>query len=519
MATCVISKIDSNATSTFIAEEECLKVLPGVDGQDAVWQNLEIDEFGTFGGEVETLARNPISQSRQNKKGGVVDKNASAAFTLDFTKSNLNKWLQGFFFADARQAPSTAPFNGVHIPITAVEADGYTGVGIHHLFNTGDIVMAQGFANPDNNGMKVVETTPQDTITLVAGTALTPDAAPAEAAVLARVGAQLPADYVNFEIIGGLPALVAPTGQELDSYGTLFPGKWVFIGGDDPNSRFAKNVGFARVLSVSETQIVFDDTTFKPEAESGVGKSIQLFTGNVIKNEDDPDLIKLRSYQLERVLGKGGFNDYQAEYVVGAVANNITVNIENSTKVTAELEYVGLDTDYRNGNVDNLRKPGKRLPAPGEQFVNAGDNVYRMKMQLVDETTSDGKPLFAYLRSATIAIGNGVTPDKAVGEIGGFGVSLGNFEVTGEAVAYFQTVEALRAIQESADASFNIICAVQNAGFIFDIPLLTIGSGGVQVAKNEPVLLNVENNGAENKHGYTLLYQWFDYLPNVAMKK
>ena len=101
--------------------------------------------------------------------------------------------------------------------------------------------------------------------------------------------------------------------------------------------------------------------------------------------------------------------------------------------------------------------------------------------------------------------------------MGAFDTTAGNFEVGGSITAYFTTVAAVKAVRANADVGLSVISAAKNAGFIFDIPLLGLGGGRLNVEKDAPITVPLEPAGAENENGYTMLYEVFSYLPTVAM--
>ena len=96
-------------------------------------------------------------------------------------------------------------------------------------------------------------------------------------------------------------------------------------------------------------------------------------------------------------------------------------------------------------------------------------------------------------------------------------LNVGDFEVSGTLNVYFATVAAVEAVRANADVGFNIIAALDNAGFVFDIPLLSLGGGRLEVEKDAAIMLPLETMAAENEAGYTLLSTWFAYLPTVSM--
>lgn len=504
------NKQDSNRTGLAIAEEESLRVLPGLNGADAIWYTQEPNEYTDFGSELTLVARSPINPSRQNQKGGVVDLDASGGFNQDVTQTNLQRILQGFMFADAHEKAKSNYLSKDANLVAEIESDA---IGFDDDFVTavpaGSLLLMKNFASPLNNGVKVVTTGGLNDLG-VAG--LADDAAPVGQVEVC--GHQFAAGDVALTLTAGIAALTS-TVFNMTTLG-LIPGEWVFVGGDGDAANFGTAArGYARVKSIDVNALVFDKVTWANfAAVSGAGKTIRIFFGTALRNEKEPALIKRRTYSVERTLGNDD-DGTQAEYLDGAVPNELTINIPQAEKLNADLTFVALDNAQRTG-IEGLR-PGTRVSALGEALFNTSSNVFRMRMSLVDDANPNPNPFFAYITEGTVAINNGVTPDKAVGVLGAFDTSSGNFEVSGDVTAYFSTIAAVKAIRQNADVSIDFIFAANNAGFVIDIPLLALGGGRLDVAAGESIKLPLEMSAAENKLGYTLMLCFFPYLPAIAI--
>lgn len=500
MAKCPVNSKSSNVTNLAIAEEECLKQLP----DNPVWQDLEPNSYTDFSASLTTVAREPISQSRQRKKGTPTDLEVSGGFNTDFMQTNLAKMLQGFMFADMRQLPTTSPMNGDKIAVSKAEANTFEVSKLGTLFAVGSIIKASGFQNSQNNGSHVV-TASTDTSVEVETTLI--DETGTDECTLEVVGYQLAS--ASIVKVGKLVSLEA---TELTNISAIIPGMWLFLGSD--SNSISGNNGFARVGRIEAGKVIFDNMTF--DAVAGSGK-LDVYLPNVVQNEKTVDLIKRRSYTLERTLGDNGQGGIQAEYIQGAVPNEMTISIPTAEKLSCDMSFVACDSLQVTGKAGDERIAGTHLPAPIEDAFNTSSDVYSMGMTLHDRGNSHPGDLFAYVTEMSISINNNITANKAVGVLGAIDVSEGMFAVGGSVTAYFATVEAVQAVRKNADVGLYSIFASKNAGFLFDIPLLTLGGGSIAVEKDSPITVPLEPSGAENEHGYTLAYQQFQYLPNVAM--
>lgn len=501
-------KQDSNLTGLSYAEEETLKTLPATP----VWYGLEPNSYSDFGSQLTTVARNPINPSRQRKKGTVTDLDASGGFNQDLTLNNLTRLFQGFFFADAHEKANTHPLNGAAVPCTSVTAatDKYGYGADPGAFGAGDIVLSQGFNVTANNGMKVLVSSDADDITT--GDGLADEASPPATASVRVVGKQLGSGTSAIALNGNLVRLT-DSGTDFTTLG-LLRGEWIFLGGDGANFTFSNNAGFARINAITAGYLEFDKVTWPtPAVEAGTGKTIQIFFGTVLRNEPLKANIKRRTYNVERTLGSDGVGE-MSEYLVGAVPNELTFNVPQADKVNVDVGFVATDNEQRTGTQGP--KAGTRVLAPGEDALNTSSDVSRIRLALASADDATVDPLFAFATELTVSINNGITPNKAIGVLGAFDTSAGTFEVGGNLTAYFANVQAVQAVRNNSDVTLDLIIVKNNQAILIDVPLISLGDGRLNVEQDQPITLPLENNAAESKFGYTLLYTHFPYLPAAA---
>ena len=485
------------------------------------WYALEPNSYADYGGTVTTVARSPINRSRQRKKGAVTDFDASGGINHDWTQHQLTRVLQAFFYADIFEKPTTLAISSTGVPITGVTAaSGYAFDNDPSLgFLANNLVFAQGFNNPTNNGPRSV--TSVSTGAVAVTPAAVDEPAPPAGATLKAIGFQFPVGDVTLDAQAGQVIMTA-TATNMTTLG-LHPGEWVFLGGDTLASQFAGNTpGYARVsvsTPITSSQIVFDKTTWAPADAPGTGKTIQMFMGDFLRNMTEAEIEVAGDYErfimdIERTLGRDA-NGIQSQILEDCFANALTYTQPLSDKVTVDMTFVALNEYFRDGT-DGL-EPGVRVPGLGEAAFNTSTCLVRARMSLLVPGTINPTPLFAFVNAVELTIENNVTAVKAQGDIGGIDVVEGDFAVGGSATVYFSTVESVAAVRNYSDVTFDVILAQRNAGYVFDLPLLGLGDGRLNVTKDEPITVPLGLGAFENAGGYTASYTNFAYLPNAAM--
>lgn len=500
--------IDSNVTGLRYAEEASLGVLPG----SPVWYPLEPNSYQDFGGSITTIARNPINASRQRLKGVTTDLDASGGFNMDLTQFNLTRLMQSFFFAAAREKTDTAPLNGTAITITNVDgtAEEYDAASGLDAFTVGRLVYASGFTNAANNGLKTVASAAAGALGVSENLV---DETPPAGARIQTVGVVAGADDIDVDATGSIPALVSTT-LNFTTLG-LIPGEWIFIGGDSAGLRFTTtaNNGFARIATIAANRLELDktDSTMANETSAG-GKTLQIFFGTVIQNELDA-LVTRRTVQLERTLGEDG-SGTMSEYIVGAVANEFSMNVQAANKVECDLSFIGIDNEQYDGATGV--KSGARPSIQVATAFNTSTDFSRIRLAIVTPGDAAPTPLFAFVSEITLSINNNASPEKAIAVLGSFDVTAGTFEVGGSLTAYFADIAAVQAVRNNSDVTIDIAMVKENAGILFDVPLLSLGDGRLNVEQDQKIDLPLELAGARNDFDTTLLMNVFDYLPTLA---
>lgn len=538
--------IDSNSTSGYYNEESALKI-----AGSGPWYPIEPNSYSDFGGDLKTVAREPITNTRSRAKGTVTDLDVVAGWNEDFTQNNLSRLIQGFLFANARTKPSNMPLSsrtGLVTQALSVVAGApgsfhrAAGSFITDGFKVGHIVKSRKWNNAGNNFLWVVSAVtatdltvaPSDSIQevddlgagVVLSSVLVNEAA--GVGVIEVVGFQLPTATTTLLGVGaGIPRVTLhSTTVDFTTFGFSI-GEYIYLGDVNGNGTLGHNFlgdgagtppvrGYGRIASIAANDIGFDVTVLENFGDnSGAAMSGTLpniYFGTVIKNESDPTLIVRRTYTLLRTLGQDSLNHDIYETVTGAVPNQFTLNVPSNNKLAADLTFVGMDTSQ-----SQTEPSGSFLAALNEEPYNTSQDVFAMLLYVIDAAQPEQVPLFGYATDEKITINNNVKGNKAIGVVGNFEASVGMFDVSGTLTCYFDDERATQAVRNNADVGLTNIFAKKLQGMIFDMPLLTLGGGRLKVEKDKPIMADITHTAAAGSYGSTILYNKFEYLPASAM--
>ncbi len=509
-----VPNIDSNSTGLSFAQESALKTVSA-----PTWYQLEPNSYGDFGGQNTLIARNPINSSRQRKKGVVVDLESMAEFETDLTYSRdeLQALWSAALCANFRSKGSEA--------VTVVDVDGgnpdeyevasTAGFLVNHL------ILGSGFTNSENNALNKVTAVVSNTSVEVATGSLAAEASPPSGARIDVVGYEAAADDIAVVVTGNFARYTSTT-LDFTTLG-LIPGEWIFVGGDLSANKFvtAANNGFKRVRSVSPNALVVDKSDADMSAETTTSKSIRFFFGRVLRNEQGTSIVK-KTFQFERSLGApddASPSAIQSEYVVGTMVNEVETSIGTADKVTVNWSCMGLDTELRDA-ATGVKSGTRATLASGDAF-NTSSDFSRIRLAAV--STSDEAPasMFTYCMEMTLNINNNITINKAIATLGGFGLSLGTFEVGASLNAYLSDIEALQSIKDNDSVTLDAVLVKANKGIVIDMPLGSLGDGRPQVEQDQAVMIPLEFQAADatvvnSSFDYSLMMCFFDYLPDAA---
>ena len=519
-----VRTIPAACTSLSYSIEETLTQLPSAP----IWKLLDPTSYtGEFGANVEYMVDETIGSGRAPKKGEPVGKAVPAGYEMSLRQNWLQPFLPGIMFNLAIETANTNTFNRISSSATlaTVTGTGYTGTNFTEAnkwkVTDTPLLIAQGFTNAANNGLKK--------LSAVTATSLTADGTVAALAVdngsLEVCGVEISATNSNLTVAGNEFTIIASqlgTGKTLEPQ----PGTFIHLGGDGAATQYAStgniNTGWARVVRTVPNGIVCDLATFTPTTTTGNTNKVHVYLPTrVYKDQVMCDNKFRTTYQLERRLGHSDTTNpaEQSQIVIGAVANQLDLAMPTKSKVMATLNFVGAESYRRTGANTTTQAPwsgANRRPNDKTGLFNMSTDLKYGVLYRHDKTSSALKSIFGLVLDGTVTINNNCTPIEGWGVYGAYEINTGKLDISANLTALFTDVAALDLAEEGVDAGLFIAFGSGNNGFVLDCPLMTVQASPLEIAINTPIKISLSNIVNESAFGYASSLQFFDYLPTIA---
>lgn len=478
---------------------------PSLGIAGTLWYDLEYNSISTFGAEITTVSRQPISTNRQRRKSVVTDLDSTFEYETDLTGSAFRDFIAGFCFVKGVNSNVTQmPGYAAVVSNNSYVLDSMSSDMVDKL-KTNTLLWVTGAVNETNNGLKMIAA---DTVInvndVVVEEILTEEAGFFR---LSMAGYRTKSitdltwtwdETLKRAVLGG-----TGLGTILESLG-LMKGMEIHIGsvsdvGDYVIGNALKNVeaddmyGYARCMSISDDAIAFDKVDVALRFADNTSPIIDIVFGEFFRNvpTNDVDYVS-QSFQVEMEmpgLGDGDITQYQ--YSRGNFCNSTSFNLPITDKAIIEYGFIGTDTANPVDAAD--RKPGTwRAPKLLQAFSTSTD-IVNLRINNVDDTglTTDFK-------NVTLTLGNNVSPEKVLGTLGARFINTGNFEVDIEAQLVFSNSLVVAKIRSNETVTMDFKLKNEEGVIICDIPSMTLEGGGRDYPVNETVLLNCEAKAFED---------------------
>ncbi len=454
----------------------------GVLNPSGEWKLLEPNDISTFGATITTVSRNPISKTRQRRKGTVTDLDSAAEFEHDLTKEVFIDFAEGFTFAN---------FQGDQLAgrPTATTTLAFT-VPVGILPEVDQLVFARGFPDAVNNGLHVVNASPTTTSVTVATTLIADAVVPQEInATLDFCGRRGTLSDLDIDVTGTVGTLTSASAEDFTTWG-LIPGQLIHIGGVTSTNQFDNAgggiPGYMRIVSIAALVIVGDKVSSTLVTDDGTGDTVDILFGRFLRNvaTDDAEFIE-RSYQFEAALpdlSAPGVDEY--EYSLGNLANTMALALPLAEKAGVTFGFIGTDTQVPS----TTRATNADTPTVTRQSAafNTSADILRLRIQQLDETG-----LTTCFKDVTMTLNNNVTPEKCLGTLGALFMNTGNFEVNLEGQILFTDSAVAQAVRDNETVTMDTLLTNDDGAIAIDFPAMGLGGGDKEFPINESVLMNL----------------------------
>lgn len=490
-----MARVLTNSTSFAYCRQESF----GVVGASPTWKLTEPNGDITFGAEIKTKARQPISKRRSRRKGSPIGLESSVSFGADLTLDSLGDWAEGFLFSRAvnydlvwRGANATGTSDLFTVPaLTAAQAAKLQWVTSAEA----TLLWATGYANAGNNGLHVLTVDPVTTNTTltVAGSTLVTETAPANAE-LSVCGIRAGTSDLSITVSGGTATLVSAANLDFTTLG-LTRGQMIHVGGVTSANQFSAGAGFARIRTIAATTLTLERLDSTLATDAGTGENVDLLFGRFVRDVpvDHADFLEayfcfeagfdnlFETTPPTPVADPDGF-----EYALDNVCDQLDFGFPLEEFMTVKPSFIGSDTEPAVDNGDRRANASTPLLPLHTTACNTASSYARLRVIETDETglTTDFKDW-------TLTLKNNVTREVVQGFFGSKYLNTGGFEVDITGTFVFTSPDVTAAIRGNTSVAFDCIVQNDDGGFAIDLFEGILGDGARDYALNESVKLSL----------------------------
>ncbi len=416
--------------------------------------------------DIQTTESKEIRSDRQTADLMQVGASNSGALNFELSFPSVRSWLADFLryalFASSWSSQPEAYNATTDSVITdaGTTADTYVVASGGTAFKAGHLVRASGFANAANHKLFRVESS---TGTTVVGDslALSAETAPPAGARLKVVGFEGAAGDIQATSTG-----LSSTTLDFTTFG-LTSGQWLRIGGGASGTAFATapNNDWARIVSVAAHAIQLDHRPAGWSADSGSGKTVRVFVGDLLRNGTTK-----KGVTIEK-----GFLDLAVpEYLAyrGMVVAQMSLQVGAKEVVTGSFSFMGL---AHGASTSELGSP-EAAGAAG--VMTASANVGR----IAEGGAALGTPNF--VRSVSIDLQNNLREIDAIGTLGLVDVGVGKLGLTGKMSTYFGSSALYQKYLGGTETSLVLRLQKDGQAIVITLPRVKFEKGSV-VAQGE----------------------------------
>ncbi|CAH9012251.1 major tail protein [Vibrio phage 382E49-1] len=475
---------DSNATGLAVTKSD----MPAT--ATTPWLYMEPNEISSFASTIEKVARDPITKDRQRRKGSITSVATAPQFTADMTLEMISYFAPGFLFSVWKGLQPNS--YGV------VETSGgntYTVETGGAVLAAGALVFADGFVNPENNGLKTVASA--TATTLVVNETLVDETA-ASTVRLYAVGVRGATGDLQIDAEQNLTS----TALDFTTLG-LTPGQYINIGGALAANQFTNASGKARIAQIEANRIVLEARDAVYTADVGTGKEVDILFSAFVRNVPVGDVDFLKQwYHMEAAYNT---DPMLYEYADCCINNTLAINNALQDKAVLDLAFVGKDLLPPN----DTPRDGVRSNQTETEPFNTSSDIMRLRVSDVDDNG-----LSTFFKDTNISINNNVAAEYVLGQLAAEFMNFGNFEVDIETTAVFTDAILLNAIRNNTTLGIDMAYKNGDGGFVLSLPCGTFGDGSKSLPRNEKVKLTTPFMAHRDEdRGYTMSVSLFWYLP------